>query len=187
MKQARRTSFNEPGHAHFLTFSCFRRCQLFTDHFTCRLLAKAINWARDLHMFNLWAYVFMPDHVHLLIRPRPDDYSIPQTLKTIKGLFAKRLIEDWKARHPYRLRRLQVQTPFGIGYRVWQRGGGFDRNLFSHDLILRAIAYIEDNPVRKGLVCDPTDWKWSSARARLGHSDDPLRVDNVNWELVDAV
>ena len=68
----------------------------------------------------------------------------------------------------------------------WQRGGGFDRNLFSHILIRQAIAYIEDNPVRKGLASDPSDWKWSSARARLRYDDVPLKVDEVNWELVDA-
>jgi putative transposase len=186
MKRTRRISFNDPGHAHFLTFSCFRHCQLFTDNSVCSLLANSINRARSQHGFDLWAYVFMPDHVHLLLRPRGEDYSVPQILKTIKGQFAKRLIDDWKTRHPYQLKRLQIQTPTGIGYRVWQRGGGFDRNLFSHDLIRKAIAYIEDNPVRKGLVSIPADWKWSSARARLGHSDEPLEVDEASWELVDA-
>ena len=149
-------------------------------------MARSIDRARDLHVFDLWAYVFIPDHVHLLVRPRHAEYSMPQILKTIKGLFAKRLIENWKARHPYRLKRLEIRTPAGIGHRVWQRGGGFDRNLFSHDLIRRAIAYIEDNPVRKGLVSDPTQWIWSSAGARLGHKDVPLHVDAVNWELTHA-
>ena len=186
MNKTRRISFNDAGHAHFLTFSCFRRCQLFTDDKACCLMARSIDRARDRHVFDLWAYVFMPYHVHLLIRSRRAKYSVPQVLKTIKGPFAKWLLADWKVRYPERLKRLQIRTPTGIGHRVWQRGGGFDRNLYSHDLIRRAIAYIEDNPERKGLVADPANWKWSSARARLGHSDDPLGVDEVSWELVDA-
>lgn len=182
----RRMSFNDPGHAHFLTFSCFRRCQLFTDDGACRLKACSIDRARDLHAFELWSYVFMPDHVHLLIRPLHPQYSIPQILKAIKGPFAKWLLSDWKLRYPGRLKRLEIRTPTGIGHRVWQRGGGFDRNLYSHDLIRQAIDYIEYNPVRNGLVANPAQWMWSSVRARLGHSDVPLRIDEIKWELIHA-
>ncbi len=45
-------------------------------------------------------------------------------------------------------------------------GGGFDRNLWSANAIHSSIDYIEVNPVGAGLVEDPEDWKWSSARAR---------------------
>ena len=49
----------------------------------------------------------------------------------------------------------------------WQSGGGFDRNLWNAKAIHSSITYIEANPVRAGLVKDPEDWKWSSARARI--------------------
>ncbi|MEW5994745.1 MAG: transposase [Candidatus Zixiibacteriota bacterium] len=83
MKRRQKTSFNDPCHAHFLTFSCFRRCQLFTDDSACRLMADSIERARRHHNFELWAYVFMPDHMHLLLRPRHADYSIPQILRQV--------------------------------------------------------------------------------------------------------
>jgi len=96
MNKTRHISFNEPGHAHFLTFSCFRRCQLFTDNCACRFLAQSIDRAHDLLEFDLWAYVFMPDHIHLLIRPWQPEYSMPQILSAIKGPFAKRLLKTGK-------------------------------------------------------------------------------------------
>jgi REP element-mobilizing transposase RayT len=42
---------------------------------TCQWLAEAIDEARTQHDFALWAYVFMPEHVHLIIYPRRDQES----------------------------------------------------------------------------------------------------------------
>ena len=178
----RRRSFNLAGHAHFLTFSCYRRSQILVDVSARALLAQSLDAARQRLGFGLWAYVFMPDHVHLLLMPYEDHYSMAVILKQVKGPFAKQLVADWKANHEDRLRRLQAEGPVGPVIRVWQRGGGFDRNLYSHERICRAVEYIESNPVRKGLVADPADWVWSSAQARAGVADVPIRVDPICWE-----
>ena len=181
----RRTSFNDPGHTHFLTFSCYHRYQVLADEDACRMLARHIERARERLEFDLWSYVFMPDHVHLLVRPRQEEYSVAAILKQIKGSFSRELLADWRVRFPGRLKRLAAQTATGIEHRVWQRGGGFDRNLYTHELIRRAIRYIEDNPVRKGFVRESTEWKWSSARARLEGTGTVLQVDEVMWESAD--
>ena len=180
MKSNRRVSFNDAGHVHFLTFSCFRRSQILLDENACILLAELINRARKRHEFDLWAYVFMPDHVHLLIRPRTEDYSISTILRSIKGTFARKYIDEWKRVYPGRLTRLEVRSPSGSTYRVWQRGGGYDRNLLTPDVIQRAIEYIELNPVRRGFVADALEWKWSSAMARAGYADIPLQMDEIS-------
>jgi len=44
------------------------------------------------------------------------------------------------------------------GFRVWEPGGGFDRNLWSVKAIHYTIRYIEGNPVRAELVVNPEDW-----------------------------
>ena len=62
-------------------------------------------------------------------------------------------------------------------HRLWQAGGGFDRNLTDYDRINKAIEYIELNPVRHGYVKDPAERIWSSARARARIADVPLQVD----------
>ena len=56
-------------------------------------------------------------------------------------------------------------------FRIWQPGGGFDRNLWSAKAIHYSINYIEGNPVRAGLVETPEEWLWSSARARLMNTE----------------
>ncbi len=176
----RRRAYNDPGHAHFLAFSCFQRCEILADDCACHLLANSIDRAHCLHQFDVWAYVFMPDHVHLLIWPRREAYDISEILRSIKSSFALRLISDWRQHCPAQLQRLRVEPANGISYRVWQRGGGFDRNLYSSRLVHRAIEYIEANPVRKGYVIDPSEWKWSSARSRFHHGSNDLLVNDLS-------
>ena len=61
--------WNTPWQAHGLTFSCYRRQAFLSKDRTRGYLADAVNRARETHGFHVWAYVFMPEHVHLLIWP----------------------------------------------------------------------------------------------------------------------
>jgi putative transposase len=62
-----RRSYNDPNHAHELTFTCYHRFRFLTSDRTCGWLAEAIQEARVKLDFALSAYVFMPEHVHLIV------------------------------------------------------------------------------------------------------------------------
>jgi REP element-mobilizing transposase RayT len=109
------------------------------------------------------AYVFMPDHVHLLIRPSRETYKIADILKSIKQGVSRRalnagLIQDV----------------------LWEPGGGHDRNIFTEESRANAINYIHMNPVRKGLCSDMIEYRWSSARAVLLDDEGEIGVDR-SW------
>jgi putative transposase len=53
--------FNEPGHAHLLTLSCFCRRPFLSKDRSRMWLVEAIDRAREKHAFDLWAYVVMPE------------------------------------------------------------------------------------------------------------------------------
>jgi len=57
------------------------------------------------------------------------------------------------------------------GY-LWQ--GRFASFVMDEPYLLAAARYVELNPVRAGLVANPADWPWSSARAHLSGRDDGL-------------
>jgi REP-associated tyrosine transposase len=59
--------FHEPGDLHELTFSCFHRKQLLISDAWRSQLARSIDRAGELQRFELIAFVFMPEHVHLLV------------------------------------------------------------------------------------------------------------------------
>src|SRR5687767_2147446 len=68
--------FNDPGHAHYLTFSCFQRRPFLSRDRTRQWLVDAIALSREKHEFDLWAYVIMPEHAHAIILPRREAYEI---------------------------------------------------------------------------------------------------------------
>lgn len=139
------------GQAHALTFSCYRSRPFLAKQRTCNWLVEAIDAARRRHAFDLWASVFMPNHVHLVVYPKGTKSSISRILLAIKQPVARRAI---------RYRR--TQKPDGLGllatdqqarpYRFWQKGGGYDRNIAQVATLIDTIRYIHNNPVRRQLV-----------------------------------
>jgi putative transposase len=157
----KRKSYDIEGHAHGLTFSCYRRRRFFDDDEIKRRFLEALEKARKKHGFLVWAYVIMPEHIHLLVFPR--DCLVRDMLKSIKGPMARSIIAQLKRTdHPDLkwMRTGNAKRP----YAFWQAGGGYDRNLHKVKTIWKKIEYIHLNPVRRKLVESATDWKWSSAR-----------------------
>jgi putative transposase len=130
-------------------------------------------------IFYLWAYVFMPEHVHVLIYPKQLVYDISAILKAIKQPVGTKAIKYLAKHAPHWLERITVRHRHGIERRFWQAGGGFDRNVIEPLAVLAMIEYIHGNPVRKGLVAKAEDWKWSSAGWLEGKN--ALKPDAVDF------
>lgn len=162
--QKRCRRWDEAGHAHALTFSCFRRQPFLSKDRSRRWMIEAIDRARTEHRFHLWAYVVMPEHVHLLVWPTEADYSVSAILKTMKMSVAVRAVRFLKKTAPGFLAQMEDRQPNGtVSHRFWQRGGGYDRNLTEPGTGRATMEYIHANPVRRELCQRPLDWVWSSA------------------------
>jgi putative transposase len=173
-----RRSYNTYGHAREITFSCFRRMPLLSRERTRLWLLEAIDNARARLSFELWAYVVMPEHVHLLLVPLADTAEIAPILKAIKQPVARKATNYLRANNPTWLEHLKVQRTDGRpSYRFWQQGGGYDRNIFTDKAAWAAVDYIHDNPVRRGLVQCALDWPWSSATWYAGARQSKPQVD----------
>jgi len=171
-------SYNEPGHAHELTFSCFHGLQLLTKDRTCQWFIDAMRAARTKLNLHVWAYVIMPEHVHVLLWPREPKYEIRQIRTALKLPVAQKALKFLETASPSFLERLKDVQPSGkVHHRFWQRGGGYDRNAFEPATLLQMIEYIHNNPVRRGLVEKATDWIWSSARFYAGIRPVPMEMD----------
>ena len=157
--------YNEPGHFHELTFSCYQRRPLLTNHRWRCLLSEAIDRATERHGYALNAFVFMPEHVHLLVSPRPSASGINELLKAIKRPYSFRIKRLLQESNSPLLKTLDVHQRPGVrSFRYWQEGPGYDRNLDRAETVLAAIEYFHLNPVKRGLVKRAIDWQWSSAR-----------------------
>jgi putative transposase len=178
----KRISFNIPNHAHFLTFSCYQHQQLLTSDPLRNQLLVCWDDARHQGKFAIWAYVIMPEHVHLLIWLKSENYEMAKILRLLKESFSRWVVKYWTSVSPHLLERISIQRGKRRVRRFWQEGGGYNRNLYTWESIKKARDYIEWNPVRRGLVEDPSKWYWSSARSRMDNNDVLLKVDEIDIE-----
>jgi len=173
--------FNTPGHAHFLTFSCLQRMPLLTNELWLSWLGRSVRKACLTHEFALWAYVFMPDHVHLLVKPQRETHDLSLFLKSIKNPISIRIAEELRANPTSLLSDLTVPCgKSGNVFRFWQSGPGYDKNIWSMETAIEKAEYCHRNPVKRGLVDSPDLWRWSSFRWLECNSrqDEPLQVDD---------
>ena len=155
--------YNDAWHAHALTFSCFQKRPLLELPVAGELFIRSLDAARHQHDFDIWAYVVMPEHVHLLICPRQEEYSISATLLGIKRPASFHIRETIGGELPH----------------FWMPGGGYDRNLRTPKAIHNEMDYIHNNPVRRELCGEPEDWAFSSARYWASGDPVPLAMDHT--------
>jgi putative transposase len=149
-------------------------------------MLEAIDQARACQPFDLWGFVIMPEHVHLLILPH-EGVTISAILSAVKQPVGKRALV-WVRRYaPGFLGGMANCRPKGrVTHRFWQRGGGYDRNLRSTHDVHEKLRYIHENPVRRGLVQRAEDWEWSSSRAWQSGADEMIRIDRDTFPVLET-
>jgi len=150
-------AYNEPGRAHEMTFSCYKKYPFLSKERTCRWLADQINVVRRELGYALYAYVFMPDHVHLIVMPNERDYDTSAFLKRLKEPVSRKAVQFLKRESPDWLERVRVRRGKKTEHHFWQPRRGHDRNIYTGATLQAMIDYIHMNPVRRGLVLRARD------------------------------
>lgn len=172
-----------PGGVRFITFACYHRVLLLGNPPARDTFVRAMAEARGKFRLEIFAWVVMPDHAHLLLRPPPDTPLAP-VLKSMKLAVSMRLVATMKRAADPML--AQIIQPNGCP-RVWQPGGSFDRNTRDRAEFTKSVQYIHRNPVKRSLVERPEDWQWSSVRWWMGRREgeipcDPPPGGTVAWQ-----
>jgi putative transposase len=97
--------------------------------------------------YNTLAWCVMPNHVHALI-------------ETLNGHRLGAIVQSWKSFTAKEANRVLGR----MGDFWWP--DFFDRYMRNGEQLSATIDYIENNPVKAGLVAQSIDWPWSSARRR---------------------
>ncbi len=142
-QQLRKTirHYNIPCYAHFLAFSCYHQFSLLSRTRTRSWLIEAIIKAKEKNKYALWAYVIMPEHVHLLVYPMNEKYNISLFLKILKQSVARKVKHYLKENNPAWLNKLTVQRGVKNVFRFWQSGPGYDLNISNEDELIEKILY----------------------------------------------
>jgi putative transposase len=116
---------------------------------------------RQQYELVVLGYVVMPEHVHLLVsEPRKRNLSV--ALKALKQAVARRLLGSAR-RRKQDASQLALFRADELPQRFWQRRF-YDFNLFTEKKRIEKLRYMHRNPVKRGLVENPEDWRWSSFR-----------------------
>lgn len=107
------------------------------------IVKTMFHHAEVFQRYELNAFVVMPNHVHMLFHPDVPLFEITKKLKSYTAKVANEILK-------------QTGTPF------WQ-GESYDRMVRDDTEFGRVVRYIENNPVKAGLVREASEYRWSSA------------------------
>jgi putative transposase len=113
---------------------------------------------------EVWAWVLMPNHVHLILTPSDPD-GLRRALAAVHRRYAGRI-------HARRKR---------TGH-FWQ--GRFGCVAMDEEHLATALRYVALNPVRARLVKNALDWPWSSVRAHVTGVDDGVTTRSAALDRI---
>jgi putative transposase len=184
--------YDEPGHTHFWTISCYRRLQFFHDDGMKQVAIDALRSLQGRHGVCLVGYVIMPEHVHVLVYPHQRGVETPigigrvlQTFKQHIGRQGKeRLRCVWRCQCRLWSDPLNRWATGGFDKQTIMHTRGYDRNIFTEKELKEKLDYCHKNPIARGLVKSPQDWPWSSYRFYEFGDASVLRMDwNGSWPI----
>ncbi len=137
----RRRRFDGMRTARSLTFSCYKRFPLLAKERSRTWFVEALQKARTKYVVDVWAWVIMPEHVHLLVCPREEGQLVGKFQGLVKELVARRAIRWLEQHQPAWIEKLTALEGVTSRRRFWQPGGGYDRNLETDKVIIATIDY----------------------------------------------
>jgi putative transposase len=147
--------YQQTGNFHFVTFSCYRRQPFLHTPEAKDTLLPILEQTRKQQGLSIAAYVLMPEHIHLLTN-EPTKDTLATFLQIFKQLSARQL-------------KSTNQKQF------WQRRY-HDFNVSSIEKYIEKVQYIHRNPVKRGLVSRPEDYRWSSFNHYATGEPTPIEI-----------
>jgi putative transposase len=185
--------YDEPGHTHFWTISCYRRLQFFHDDGMKQVVIKALRTLQTKIGVCLIGYVIMPEHLHVLVYPhrRGEDKPVPigevlQTFKEYVGRQGKECLRDvWRQQGRLWSDPLNQWASGQFDKQEILHTRGYDRNILTRREFDEKLNYCHKNPITRGLVAAADEWRWSSYRFYEHADRSVLAMDwNGSWPIV---
>ena len=141
----------------------FMGCQFFCIPKAAEIALDSLQFLQDDRNFRLHAYVIMENHIHLVAQSD----SLISNISSFKSYTARSIIDHLRSHsHTGWLRKLREQKATFKSdreYQLWQEGY-YPKQINGDQMMIQKIAYIHDNPVKRGYVDKPEYWRYSSVR-----------------------
>ncbi|WP_029209515.1 REP-associated tyrosine transposase [Aquimarina agarilytica] len=182
---SRNYKFHNKSGLYFVSFATVYWIDVFIREKYFTVLAESLDYCRQQKGMELYGYCFMPSHVNLLFRASEDNPS--ELLRDFKGFTSRKLLkvieenqqESRKEWLLWMFKKAGKEKGNVLKYQFWQHHNK-PIELWTPSVIKQKLDYIHNNPVESGLVVNPEDWKYSSAR---NYQDDHtvLEIDGTGF------
>jgi REP element-mobilizing transposase RayT len=159
---------NDQKGLYFITMTVVDWIDLFTRDTNRKIIIDSLDYCRKNKGLNIWAYVIMTNHLHLIVNTKNSLSDILRDFKryTTKNLLAS-INQNSESRRSWILKAFEEagksEMREDINHKIWL-SDNHPIELLTNEFILQKMGYIHVNPVRSGLVDDPSAWVYSSQR-----------------------
>ena len=154
---------DNPSGVYFITPTVQHWYYIFDRHGRWQILADSLQFLQDRRGLEIFGFVFMLNHLHLIIRAP----NTAACIRDFKRHTARRIHESLRQFEPSVLKLFLDEQG---NFHLWKPDNQ-PKVIENERFFLQKLRYIHENPVRKGYVERPEHWKWSSA-----NSSCPLRI-----------
>jgi REP element-mobilizing transposase RayT len=151
---------------YYLTLTVKNWYYIFDRHNRFQILSDSILYCQRNKGLNIYAYVFMLNHVHLIVECS-DTIAF---IRDFKKYTSKEIQKNIIATEPNIIWLFRDNVG---NSEFWQKTN-MPKLIESRNYFLQKVNYIHENPVRKQYVRKPEDWIWSSA-----NSESEIRLDAI--------
>lgn len=117
----------------------------------------------------------MPEHVHLVLVPK-ENTQVGKIIGDIKRITSKRIHQYLAGHDPDMIKKLTVIRNRVERFAFWQRRC-YDHNCRDGESLWQKVEYCHMNPLKRGIIKNLADWKWSSYNFYNGSRDYVLKID----------
>ncbi len=161
-----RYKFVHTNTPHFMTCTVLHWIPVFTRPETVAILLDSFNRLIDEGL-KIYAYVILENHIHLIAQSERIDRDIARFKSHTSRLLIEFLVENGVKTILDQLAFYKSAHKYDRTYQFWQEGV-HPEWIQSMEMMRQKVEYIHQNPVVRGYVDRPEDWRYSSARNYLG-------------------
>jgi putative transposase len=167
----------------FITTTVVHHTKVFIKKRYCEILLRNIRYYQRQYKFDILGYVIMPSHFHWIIQINPSYGSVSDIMRDIKKYSAWDLMDAIKQDGQTSLLKLFLESARNTNSqrrKFWM--SRFDDEVIQNEeMLISKLDYIHNNPVKAGLVEDPEEYHFSSARNYLLEDHTVLKV-MTDWK-----
>lgn len=171
--------FHDPVGTYFVTSTIVGWVDVFIRPELKMIIVDSLRHCQQQKGLRIHAWCLMTSHLHMIVSS--DGALLPGIMRDFKKFTSRKIIDYIK--NNIESRRSWMLELFGEvadalqriqHYKVWQ-DGNHPILLYSQNVIEQKLRYIHNNPVVAGVVDNPEDYVYSSAR--VYHSNKPGLID----------